>query len=121
MAKSHKGLLVASICCVLLAVGAFFMAREQERIRSKFGDAPQKISAAQLADRGYGNNVWVDLTDVELLPQYVVQTRNGNIFAAWAAVVPKGAAQKTKEIKVILRTSHCKTESEIEQKFQPQA
>jgi len=121
MAKSHKGLLVASISCILLAVGAYFLAREQERIRSKFGDAPHAISVAQLAENGYGDNVWVDLTDVKLLPQYVVQTRKGSISAAWAAAVPQGAAGKAREIKVILRTSHSKTEAEIAQKFQPRA
>jgi len=121
MAKSHKGLLAASILCVLLAVAAYFLAREQERIRSKFGDAPHAISLQQLAESGYGDNVWVDLTDLELLPQFVVQTRKGSIRVAWAAAVPKGASHKAKEIKVILRTSHSKTESEIAQKFQPRA
>lgn len=119
MANAHKGLLVTSISCILLAVGADFLAREQERIRSQYGDAPQEISAAQLAENGYGNNVWVDLTNVELLPQYVMQTRKGSISAAWAAVVPQGADDKPQEIKVVLRTSHSRTETEIAQKFQP--
>jgi hypothetical protein len=57
MAKSNRGLLWAAISCLLLAVGAYFLAREQERIRSKFGDAPQAITLAQLAEKGYGDNV----------------------------------------------------------------
>jgi len=41
-------------------------------------------------DNGYGDNVWVDLTDVELLPKRVVQTRKGTISAVWVAALPQG-------------------------------
>jgi len=119
MAKSHRGLLWASISCFLLAAGAYFVAREQERIQSKFGDAPQAITVAQLAENGYGNNVWVDLTDVELLPQHVVQTRKGSISAVWVPALPQGQAATATEIKVILRSTHSRSEAEIDQKFQP--
>lgn|SRR5262245_33677618 len=117
MARSHKGLLWTGICCLLLAAGAYFLAREQERIRSKFGDAPQVITVAQLAENGYGNNVWVDLTEVELLPNHVVQTRKGNISAVWVPALPLGQAENAQEIKVILRSSRCQSEGEIDQKF----
>jgi len=121
MARSHKGLLWAGISCVLLAVGAYFLAREQQRIRSKFGDAPQAITVAQLAENGYGNNVWVDLTEVELLPKHVIQSRKGSISAVWVPVLPKGEAENAQDIKVILRSSHSRSEAEIDQKFQPRA
>lgn len=121
MAKSHQGLLWAGICCFLLAVGAYFLAREQERIRSKFGDAPQQITVAQLSENGYGDNVWVDLTEVDLLPKHVVQTRKGNIAAVWVAALPQGQGDKSQQINVILRSTHCKNEQEIAQKFQPRA
>lgn len=121
MASTSKGLLAASLTCGLLAAGAYFLAQEQDRIRSKFGLAPQEITVSQLAKKGYGNNVWVDLKNVELLPGYVLQTRKGNVSIAWAVAVPKGKAHKAKEIKVILRTSHSKSESEIAEKFQPRA
>jgi hypothetical protein len=121
MAKSNQGLLWAAISCLLLAVGAYFLAREQERIRLKFGDAPQTITVAQLAENGYGDNVWVDLTDAELLPKPVVETRKGSISAVWVAVLPQGQADNAQEIKVILRSSHCKNEAEIAQKFEPRA
>jgi hypothetical protein len=121
MAKSNKGLLWAAISCLLLAVGAYFLAREQERIRSKFGDAPQEITVAQLAKNGYGDNVWVDLTDAEVLPKPVVETRKGSISAVWVAALPQGEADSAQEIKVILRSTRCKEESEIAQKFQPRA
>src|SRR5258708_895711 len=117
MAKSRQGLLWAGICCFLLAVGAYFLAREQERIRSKFGNAPQKITLAQLSENGYGDNIWVDLTDVDLLPKQVVQTRKGNISAVWAAALPQGQADKAQQINVILRSTRCKDEQEIAQKF----
>jgi hypothetical protein len=119
MAKPSKGLLWTGIICCLLAVGAYFLAREQERIRSKFGDAPQQITLAQLAEKGCGNNVWVDLTDVELLPTHVVQTRKGTISAVWVAALPQGQAESAQEINVILRSTRCKSEQEIAQKFEP--
>ncbi len=121
MPKSHQGLLWTGITCFLLAVGAYFLAREQEHIRSKFGDAPQEITVAQLAETGCGDNVWVDLTDVELLPKHVVQTRKGSISAAWVAALPQGQADNVQEIKVILRSTHSKSEQDIAQKFQPRA
>jgi hypothetical protein len=109
----------ASISCILLGVGAFFLAREQERIRSLYGNAPQTITAAQLAEKGYGDNVWVDLTDVELLPANVVQMRKGSISAVWAAALPEGQANTAQEIKIILRSTRCKSDQEIADKFQP--
>ncbi|HWB09541.1 MAG TPA: hypothetical protein VG826_09965 [Pirellulales bacterium] len=119
MAKSHPGLLWAAICCLLLAVGAYFVAREQDRIRSLYGDAPQRISGAQLAEQGYGNNIWVELADVELLPEHVVQTRKGAISAVWFAAVPKGQAEAAREIKLVLRSTRCKSDAEIAEKFRP--
>jgi hypothetical protein len=104
---------------LLVAVGAFFIGREQDRIRSLYGEAPQTISLAQLAEKGYGDNVWVDLTDVELVPKYVTESRKGTISAVWVAAFPKGQAEKSREIKVILRSTRCKSEGEIAQKFQP--
>jgi hypothetical protein len=121
MAKSHQGWLWAGISCFLLAVGAYFLAREQERIRSKFGDAPQEITVAQLAEKGCGENVWVDLTDVELLPVNVIETRKGSISAVWVAALPQGQADNAQEIKVILRSTRSKNEQEIADKFQPRA
>jgi hypothetical protein len=119
MAKPSKGLLWTGILCGLLAVGAYFLAREQERIRSKFGDAPQQITLAELAEKGCGDNVWVDLTEVELLPQHVVQTRKGTISAVWVAALPQGQGDNAEEIKVILRSTRCRSEHEIPQKFEP--
>jgi len=121
VAKSGKGLVWISLSCLLLAVGAYFLAGEQQRIRSKFGDAPQKIGLAQLAEKGCGDNVWVDLTEVELLPAHVVQTRKGSISAVWVAVLPKAEAAKAQEIKVILRSTRVRSEAEIPQKFEPRA
>jgi hypothetical protein len=121
MATSNKGLLWAAVSCLLVAVGAYFLAREQERIRSLFGEAPQRITEAQLAEKGYGDNIWVELTDVDLLPRYVVQTRKGSMSAVWFAAVPKGQADEAREIKVVLRSTRCKSEAEIAEKFQPRA
>jgi hypothetical protein len=61
------------------------------------------------------------LTDAELLPKPVVETRKGSITAVWVAALPKGQTDKAQEIKVILRSTRCKEESEIAQKFQPRA
>jgi hypothetical protein len=119
MTGSAKSLLTACVLCLLGAVGAFFLAREQDRIRSLYGAAPQTISVADLAARGYGNNVWVDLTDVELSSASIVAKRKGNISAVWFAAFPKGQAAKAQEIKVVLRSTRCNSEAEIAQKFQP--
>jgi len=118
MAKSHQGLLWTGGICFLAAAGAFFLAREQERIRSLYGDAPQTISLAQLAEKGCGDNVWVDLTDVDLVPKFVVKESKGKISLVWAAAFAKGQADDAQEIKVILRSSRCRSDAEIAQKFE---
>jgi hypothetical protein len=116
---SRKALATTAVVCLLAAGGAYFVAREQDRIRSLYGDAPQTITLAQLADNGCGDNVWVDLTDVELLPGYVTESRNGSLSAVWVAAVPKGQAGQAREIKVVLRSTRCKSEKEIPEKFKP--
>lgn len=119
MSGSRKALATTAVLCLLAAVGTYFIAREQDRIRSLYGDAPQTITLAQLAEKGYGNNVWVDLAEVELLPGYIAESRKGTLSAVWVAAVPKGQAEKTREIKVILRSTRCKSEQEIPEKFKP--
>jgi hypothetical protein len=119
MSGSRKVLATTAVLCLLAAVGAYFIAREQDRIRSLYGDAPQTITLAQLAEKGYGDNVWVDLTEVELLPGYVTESRKGTLWAVWVAAVPKGQPEKAREIKVILRSTQCKAEREIAEKFKP--
>jgi hypothetical protein len=119
MSGSRKALAATAVLCLLAAVGTYLIAREQDRIRSLYGDAPQTLTLAQLAEKGYGNNVWVDLTDVELVPGYVTESRKGTLSAVWAAAFPKGQADKAREIKVILRSTRCKSEQEIPEKFQP--
>lgn len=119
MSKTQKYLLTGTVLGLLAAAGAYFLGREQDRIRSLYGDAPQKISLAQLAEKGYGDNIWVDLTDVELGQKYVTETRKGSISAVWVPAFPKGLGGKTNEIKVVLRTTRSKTDQEIAEKFKP--
>jgi hypothetical protein len=121
MSGSRKVLVTTAVLCLLAAGGGYFIAREQDRIRSLYGDAPQTITLAQLAEKGCGDNVWVDLTEVELLPGYVTESRKGTLRAVWAAAVPKGQAEKAREIKVVLRSTRCKSEQEIPEKFKRRA
>ena len=116
---SRKALVTIAVICLFAAGGGYFVAREQDRIRSLYGDAPQTITLAQLAEKGPGDNVWVDLTEVELLPGYVTESRKGTLSAVWVAAVPKGQAGKAREIKVVLRSTKCKGEQEIPEKFKP--
>src|SRR5262245_28975646 len=118
---SRKALVTIAVICLFAAGGGYFVAREQDRIRSLYGDAPQTITLAQLAEKGCGDNVWVDLTEVELLPGYVTESRKGTLSAVWAAAVPKGQAEKAREIKVVLRSTRCKSEQEIPEKFKRRA
>src|SRR5262245_47356009 len=101
MSGSRIALATTAVLLLLAAVGAYFVAREQGRIRLLYGDAPQTITLAQLAEKGYGNNVWVDLTEVELLPGYVSESRKGALSAVWVAACAKGQAEEAREIKVI--------------------
>lgn len=117
MTRLQKNLLSVCVIGLALAVGAYYLAREQDRIRNLFGPKPQVISVADLAARGYGDNVWLELTDVELGKKYVVETRKGSMSAVWFPAFPQGEVQQAKAIQVILRSTRCKSEADIAQRF----
>jgi hypothetical protein len=114
---SRKGLFTIFVLAVLASVGAYFLGREQERIRSLYGTSPHALTVAELAEKGYGDSIWLDLTDVELGKAYVVETRKGSIQAVWFPAFPKGKAAQVKSIQVVLRCTHCKSDAEILQRF----
>lgn len=117
MSKTQKNCWLACVLGVLGAAGAYYLGKEQERIRSLYGAAPQTISVAELATKGYGNNIWVDLTDVELGSKSVVETRKGTMSAVWIPAFPKGQAGKATAIQVILRSTKCRSDADIAQHF----
>ncbi len=117
MSKTQKIWLLACVLGFLGAVGAYYLGQEQERIRSLYGAAPQTISVAELAAKGYGNNVWLDLTDVELGSKSVVATRKGTMSAVWVPAFPKGQAGKATTIQVILRSTKCRSDADITEHF----
>src|SRR5262249_52941866 len=117
MTKGQKYLLTGFVLGILGAVGAYFIAKEQDRIRSLYGDRPQTITVADLAKKGYGDNVWVDLIEGDLGEQYVIESRKGTISAVWVPVFPKGQAKKAKTIQVILRSTRSKSDADIVQRF----
>lgn len=117
MSKTQKIWWLACLLGFLGAVGAYYLGQEQERIRSLYGAAPQTITVADLAAKGYGNNIWLDLTDVELGSRWVVQTRKGTMSAVWVPAFPKGQAGKVTTIQVILRSTKCRSDADIAQHF----
>jgi hypothetical protein len=117
LSKTQKMLWAGCVVGLLGAVGAYFLGKEQERIRSLFGPAPRTISVADLATKGYGDNIWLDLTDVELGSKYVVGTRKGTMSAVWFPAFPRGQGEKATTIEVILRSTRCKTDADIVQHF----
>jgi hypothetical protein len=114
---SRKTLLTIFALASLAAVGAYFLGREQDRIRSLYGTQPHTLTVAELAEKGYGNGIWLDLTEVELGKRFVVETRKGTQTAVWVPAFPKGQANKAKTIQVILRSTRCKTEADMQQHF----
>ena len=114
---SRKGLLVVFALACLAAVGAYFLGREQDRIRSLYGAKPHTLTVAELAEKGYGDNIWLDLTEVELGKSFVVETRKGTQTAVWIPAFPRGKAGQAKTIQVILRSTRSRTEADINQRF----
>ena len=117
MSKTQKTLLALGLNCLVAAGVAYFLAREQDRIRSLYGEQPQTISVADLAAKGYGDNVWVNLTDAEPGQTYVIQTQKGKMSAVWVPVFPKGQAKDAKRIQVILRSTRSRSDADIAQHF----
>ena len=114
---SRKSLLVVFVLACLAAVGAYFLGREQDRIRSLYGSKPHTLTVAELAEKGYGESIWLDLTEVELGKKFVVESRKGTQTAVWVPAFPKGQADKAKTIQVILRSTRAKTDDDIKQRF----
>jgi hypothetical protein len=118
---SRKNLLTVFALASLAAVGAYFLGREQDRIRSLYGAKPQTLTVAELAEKGYGDNVWLDLREVEIGKKFVIETRKGSTSAVWVPAFPRGKADQEKTIRVILRSTRCKTDAEIQQRFAGQS
>jgi hypothetical protein len=117
MTQTRKNLLTGCILALLGAGGAFFIGREQDRIRSLYGAKPQTLSVAELGARGYGNNIWLDLTDVELGKKFVIESRKGRMSAVWIPAFPRGEATKAKSIQVVLRSTRCRSDADIAERF----
>jgi hypothetical protein len=114
---SRKGLLTVFALASLAAVGAYFLGREQDRIRSLYGTKPQTLTVAELAEKGYGDNIWLDLKEVELGKKFVREIRKGSTTAVWVPAFPKGKADQENTIRVILRSTRCKTDADINERF----
>jgi hypothetical protein len=82
-----------------------------------YGTSPHTLTVAELAEKGYGESIWLDLTDVELGKSYVVETRKGNISAVWFPAFPKGKAAQARSIQVVLRSTRSRSEADIRQRF----
>jgi hypothetical protein len=117
MSKRSKKLWTGCVLALLGAVGAYFLGREQDRIRSYYGDAPQTVTLADLATKGVGHNVWLDLTQVELGPNFVIEYRRGKMNAVWVPAFPRGQAHQAKTIQVILRSTRCRNDADIAERF----
>jgi hypothetical protein len=83
----------AGLALVLFVAGImmFIFGYREWRLSSLAKSAPQRISLAQLEAKGPGDNIWLDLTDTQLLlDQAVVQTQDGVRSYAWIPAIPAG-------------------------------
>ena len=117
MSQTQKILWLCCLLGLLGAGGAYYLGKEQDRIRSLYGPAPQPLTVADLAAKGYGDNIWLDLTNVELGKKYVIETRKGSMSAVWVPAFPRGQAEKAQTIQVILRSTKCKSDADIAEHF----
>jgi hypothetical protein len=66
---------------LLLVVGilSLFFGQREWRLASRAKSTPQKMTVAQLAANGPGDNIYVELTDVSLRPDLAVIEKHGKI------------------------------------------
>jgi hypothetical protein len=116
MNNAQRRYLIGFAFCLLAAVGTLYFARDQERILSLYGPSPQSITVADLAAKGFGDNIWVELTEVEPGNEFVIE-KGTTTKTVWVPAFPAGQAESAAEIQVLLRTRKAFSEADIEDRF----
>jgi hypothetical protein len=99
---------VVAVALIALGFVLFTVGYRERRLSSLAKSTPQRISLAQLAANGPGNNVYLDLTEVLLLlDRSVVQTDRGLPTYAWIPAVASGGFGQpgANRVKVIVGTN----------------
>jgi hypothetical protein len=104
MTSTQKTLAFGCILGLAGAGAALVFVRYQQRMNAYYGEGPQPIAVAALAQRGLEGKHWVELTNVRLGPRAVVDAKRGSIDAVWIPVFPLGTAERT-PIHAVLRST----------------
>jgi hypothetical protein len=72
------------------------------------------MTAAELGERGPGDNIHIVVTDFEVGNNYVVEEKNGRWNMVWAPLFPPGSLEgDTSKLKVLLRAAGPDDEAEL--------
>src|SRR5689334_23024683 len=111
--RAIRGLLnFLGVIGVILGPGLAFVGWQGYLVRSQSQAAPQQIRAADLGNKGPGDNIHVILTDFEFDKKYVVEEKRGRWSLVWLPVFPKGKAHQAKELRVVVRTGSVRDDAE---------
>lgn len=109
---------------VLLSVGGvlLFIGQREWRLASLAGSIPQRMTLAELADRGPGNNIFIELSDVCLLPERAIICTVSHNFGPeqWEYVwIPATSRERpgfanAPPVKVIVGTNSCRDETQLD-------
>ena len=97
-----------------LGIVVAFWGGQELVLASGSSGAAQRMTCADLAKSGPGENAHVILTEFDLTPEYVTQEERGHWTQVWVRAVPKGGARNAL---VLLTSRKVRSEKELAEAF----
>jgi hypothetical protein len=117
---TDKRLIVAMMVGVvspIIAIVAASRAFDDWRLRARGQETPQDIRAADLAEHGPGDNVYVNVTDFQLGKDYIVEELRGQWNSVYIPVYPRSPDGKVngraETPKIVVRTGKIRSRADV--------
>lgn len=114
MKKNYKqGILIfaaIAFCCATLPLG--ILGYLDYSLLSRGKETPQRITAADLAAKGPGDNIHLEVVEFRLSQSYVFEEENGRWDRVWIGLLPIDQ-QEEGPVRVMLRSDSAKSEGDL--------
>lgn len=104
------------IAIIVIGGMIFIYGCREWQLKTVAKEMPRTISAAELADRGPGNNAHIILTGFSLCDDFVYETENsksGPWKKVWVPAVPAGQPFNSGNVRIIITDSTCRNQADV--------